>query len=208
MPVPSSRPFAPPGIPGLDDILRGGFPRNRVYVVRGEPGAGKTTVGLQFLCEGARAGEKVLYVTLSETAEELRAVAASHGWSLDGVSLYYGGPRGAPGRAKTAHPLPLLGDRARGDHQASPPGGGADQSVPRRDRLALGDPAALPEPAALPPPDPGAQEVLLRPAVHDDLPGRRQPTTERRQPAVDRPRDSVPRADGSRRTAPSAGGCG
>lgn len=96
MPAPFVDSPAPSGIPGLDDILRGGFPRNRVYVVRGEPGAGKTTVGLQFLLAGAAAGEKVLYITLSETAEELRAVAASHGWSLDGVSLYYGGPPEAP----------------------------------------------------------------------------------------------------------------
>jgi circadian clock protein KaiC len=80
------------GIPGLDDILRGGFPRNRLYVVQGDPGAGKTTIGLQFLIEGARAGESVLYITLSETVEELRAVAASHGWSLEGVDVFYGGP--------------------------------------------------------------------------------------------------------------------
>jgi circadian clock protein KaiC len=75
------------GIPGLDDILRGGFPRNRLYVVEGNPGAGKTTLALQFLLEGVRQGETVLYVTLSETAEELYEVAESHGWSLDGVHL-------------------------------------------------------------------------------------------------------------------------
>src|SRR5580700_3371727 len=75
------------GIAGLDDVLRGGFPRNRLYVVEGNPGAGKTTLALQFLLEGVRLGETVLYVTLSETAEELYEVAESHGWSLDGIHL-------------------------------------------------------------------------------------------------------------------------
>ncbi len=59
------------GIPGLDYILLGGFPRNRVYLVQGDPGVGKTTLGLQFLLEGIRQGESVLYITLSESADEL-----------------------------------------------------------------------------------------------------------------------------------------
>jgi circadian clock protein KaiC len=80
--------FAPTGIQGLDYILLGGFPRNRVYLIQGDPGVGKTTLGLQFLLEGMRAGEPGLYITLSETGEELRAVAASHGWSLDGLAIY------------------------------------------------------------------------------------------------------------------------
>jgi circadian clock protein KaiC len=80
--------FAPTGIQGLDYILLGGFPRNRVYLIQGDPGVGKTTMGLQFLLEGMRAGEPGLYITLSETGEELRAVAASHGWSLDGLAIY------------------------------------------------------------------------------------------------------------------------
>ncbi|HXH94608.1 MAG TPA: ATPase domain-containing protein [Thermoanaerobaculia bacterium] len=80
--------FAPTGIQGLDYILLGGFPRNRVYLIQGDPGVGKTTMGLQFLLEGMRAGEAGLYITLSETAEELRAVATSHGWSLDGLAIY------------------------------------------------------------------------------------------------------------------------
>lgn len=75
------------GIAGLDQVLRGGFPRNRLYVVEGNPGAGKTTLALQFLLEGVRLGETVLYVTLSETAEELYEVAESHGWSLEGIHL-------------------------------------------------------------------------------------------------------------------------
>jgi circadian clock protein KaiC len=80
--------FAPTGIQGLDYILLGGFPRNRVYLVQGDPGVGKTTIGLHFLLEGMRAGERCLYITLSETAEELRAVARSHGWDLDGLPIY------------------------------------------------------------------------------------------------------------------------
>jgi circadian clock protein KaiC len=74
-------------VPGLDDILAGGWTRRRSYLVEGVPGSGKTTLALQYLMEGARAGESVLYVTLSETEEELRAGAESHGWSLDGVMI-------------------------------------------------------------------------------------------------------------------------
>src|ERR1700761_1271557 len=76
------------GIPGLDDILGGGLTPNRFYLIEGTPGTGKTTLALQFLIEGVRLGQPALYITLSETADELRAVANSHGWSLDGVSLF------------------------------------------------------------------------------------------------------------------------
>ena len=75
------------GVAGLDNVLRGGLPRHRLYVIEGDPGAGKTTLALQFLLEGVRQGERVMYVTLSETAEELHEVAESHGWSIDGVNL-------------------------------------------------------------------------------------------------------------------------
>jgi circadian clock protein KaiC len=75
------------GIPGLDDVLAGGLTVNRIYLVEGVPGSGKTTLALQFLLEGVKRGEPVLYVTLSETAEELRAVSESHGWTLDGVTV-------------------------------------------------------------------------------------------------------------------------
>ena len=71
------REVAATGIEGLDHILLGGFPRNHVYLLQGDPGVGKTTLGLQFLLEGDKHGEKGLYLTLSETAEELRAVAES-----------------------------------------------------------------------------------------------------------------------------------
>lgn len=75
------------GVPGLDEVLRGGLPQNRLYLLEGTPGSGKTTLALQFLLEGVRNGETTLYITLSETAEELHAVAESHGWSLDGITL-------------------------------------------------------------------------------------------------------------------------
>src|SRR6478672_2301971 len=70
------------GIWGLDNILSGGFTRGHIFLVEGAPGTGKTTVALQFLLEGAKAGERCLYITLSETESELRQGAASHGWTL------------------------------------------------------------------------------------------------------------------------------
>jgi len=76
------------GSTGLDTILRGGLPPNRIYLLEGAPGSGKTTLALRYLLEGVRGGERVLYVTLSETSEELEVVAASHGWSLEGVDLF------------------------------------------------------------------------------------------------------------------------
>lgn len=76
------------GNAGLDLVLKGGLPANRLFLVEGVPGSGKTTLALEFLQEGCRRGEPVLYITLSETSEELTAVAHSHGWSLDGMSLF------------------------------------------------------------------------------------------------------------------------
>jgi circadian clock protein KaiC len=75
------------GVEGLDDILAGGLPRNCFYLVQGDPGSGKTTLALQFLLEGVRRGEKVFYITLSETREELLQVARSHGWSIDKIPV-------------------------------------------------------------------------------------------------------------------------
>ncbi len=76
------------GIPGLDDILCGGFDAERLYLIEGEPGTGKTTIALQFLLEGTARGEKGLYVTLSESERELRLVAKRHGWPLDDISVF------------------------------------------------------------------------------------------------------------------------
>jgi circadian clock protein KaiC len=76
------------GVAGLDDVLGGGLPANHLYLVEGNPGAGKTTLGLQFLRSGADRDERGLYVTLSETGVELATVAASHGWTLDGIEVF------------------------------------------------------------------------------------------------------------------------
>lgn len=75
------------GIPGFDEILAGGLPRNRLYLLEGAPGTGKTTLGMQFLIAGAKVGEKGMYITFSETSEELHAVAESHGWPMAGIEL-------------------------------------------------------------------------------------------------------------------------
>jgi circadian clock protein KaiC len=83
-----AEPVAETGIEGLDAILGGGFPKDHVYLIQGDPGAGKTTLSLQFLLEGVKRGERSLYVTLSETKKELSAVARSHGWNLEGVEIH------------------------------------------------------------------------------------------------------------------------
>lgn len=75
------------GISGLDDILNGGLIPHRLYLVDGDPGSGKTTLSLQYLLQGTRNGEQCLYITLSETKEELIAGAESHGWSLNGIEI-------------------------------------------------------------------------------------------------------------------------
>ncbi|HEU4748893.1 MAG TPA: ATPase domain-containing protein [Gemmatimonadaceae bacterium] len=81
-------PRALTGIRGLDEILGGGLPTKHLYLIDGEPGTGKTTLALQFLLEGVSKGERGLYVTLSESREELESVANSHGWTLDGIEIF------------------------------------------------------------------------------------------------------------------------
>jgi circadian clock protein KaiC len=85
---PAPSPPLSTGIAGLDAILMGGLPAGQLHLIEGEPGTGKTTLALQFLIAGARRGERVLYVTLSETRRELDAVARSHGWDLAGIDLH------------------------------------------------------------------------------------------------------------------------
>jgi circadian clock protein KaiC len=86
-PIDDEQPNCASGITGLDDILRGGFPGQCVYMVSGTPGTGKTTLALQFLMEGVRQGESCLYVTLSETRREIEKVARSHKWDLSGLHI-------------------------------------------------------------------------------------------------------------------------
>lgn len=76
------------GVDGLDHVLCGGLPAHRLYLLEGDPGVGKTTLALQFLLAGVAAGERALYITLSETEDEIRAIADSHGWSLAGLAMF------------------------------------------------------------------------------------------------------------------------
>src|SRR5689334_1691814 len=76
------------GVTGLHDILGGGLPANHLYRIDGEPGTGKTPLAMEFLLEGRKHGEKGLYVTLSESGAELKGVAESHGWNLDGIEIF------------------------------------------------------------------------------------------------------------------------
>jgi circadian clock protein KaiC len=99
------------GVPGLDNVLCGGLDPDRLYLLEGEPGTGKTTIALQFLLEGAARGEKGLYITLSESERELRVVAKRHGWSIDQLSVFELVPPEAsldPGQEQTLfHPAEL-----------------------------------------------------------------------------------------------------
>jgi circadian clock protein KaiC len=104
------------GCAGLDDILGGGFPRGYFYLLEGEPGTGKTTLALQFMTEGLRNGEQTLYITLSESPEDLRAVAHSHGLKIDGVNFVHLKPSEEDlkpdGQYSVFHPSEIeLGDR-------------------------------------------------------------------------------------------------
>jgi circadian clock protein KaiC len=84
----SNKEYLSTGVAGLDDVLAGGFPTNHIYLVEGNPGSGKTTLALQFLLAGAESNEKCLYVTLSESADELKSVARSHGWDLSKIEIF------------------------------------------------------------------------------------------------------------------------
>src|SRR5579871_1993101 len=76
------------GVPGLDAVLKGGLPARRLYLIQGDPGVGKTTLAMQFLMEGVQRGEVGLYISLSETKDEIEVVAKSHGWDLAKIHLY------------------------------------------------------------------------------------------------------------------------
>jgi circadian clock protein KaiC len=106
-------PIASTGVPGLDELLHGGVPTERLHLIEGAPGTGKTTLALQFLLAARERGQRTLYITLSETADELRSVVASHGWSLEGVDLLQlaAGQKHAPEEYTLYHPAEVeLGD--------------------------------------------------------------------------------------------------
>jgi len=84
---PQSNPIVRTGCPGLDDILNGGFPQGRIYLLEGDPGAGKTTLAMQFVREGVKNGERTLYITLAESRSDLSQAAKSHGVTLDGIEI-------------------------------------------------------------------------------------------------------------------------
>ena len=151
------------GIWGLDDILAGGFSRGHLFLVEGAPGTGKTTVALQFLLEGVKAGEKCLYITLSETERELREGAASHGWALgDGIEVFELLPPESLLDSEQQQSLLYSSDLELGEttkqifeavraRQAEP--GGAGQP--------LRNPAAGAKLAALPAADPGDSNIIF-----------------------------------------------
>ena len=126
------------GVPGLDDILAGGLARGRVFLLEGSPGTGKTTIALRFLMEGAKHGEQGLYVTLSETANELRTAAASHGWTLgDEIEVFEVVPPESLLDADQQQSLLYSSDLELGETtQADLRGGRAHQGQARRARFA------------------------------------------------------------------------
>ena len=156
------------GISGLDDVLEGGFARGHLYLVEGEPGAGKTTLGLQFLLAGAEAGERCLYITLSETEAELRDGAASHGWALatqievcellPPESLLAGEQQQSLLYASDLE----LGETTNQIFEAVEAG----EAQPDRPRQPVGNPAPGAKFAALPPAD-SRHQALFRAARHD-----------------------------------------
>ena len=164
--VHAAAPRASTGVEGLDEILGGGLTRNRVYLLEGTPGTGKTTFALRFLIEGSRRGERGLYITLSETAEELAAVVGSHGWSLDGIDVFEladESGRDPDAEQSILYPSEVeLGETIRTlTAQIDRIDAGA-----RRLRQPVGDAPAGAGPAALPAPGAGAQAVLRDPLVH------------------------------------------
>ncbi len=106
------------GCPGLDEVLGGGLPRGHFYLLEGEPGAGKTTLALQFVLEGIRQGESILYVTMSESRRDLLSVARSHGFPLEGINIFELMPAeedlGPDGQYTVFHPAEVeLNDRTQ-----------------------------------------------------------------------------------------------
>lgn len=131
----SERPRVSTGLSGLDDILGGGLDPDCLYLVEGRPGTGKTTLGLHFLLDGLKRGERGLYITLSESATELRLVAARHGWSLEKVDIFQlVPPEASVGPDQGADPFSSGGDRAERDDEINFRASAPDRTEPRRIR--------------------------------------------------------------------------
>ena len=203
-----SEEVAATGIQGLDDILQGGLTPNRLYLVEGVPGSGKTTLALQFLLEGVRRGEPVLYVTPSETETRSRRWRSRTAGRSSGVTIRELLPserKLEPDEQYTMfHPSEVELTR---HHQDDPGGRRAAEARARRARLALRAAAARRQSAALSPPDPRAEAVLRRPrapcccsTTYRD--GARPAGAEHRA------RRDRARAADARSTAPSGAGCG
>ena len=184
------------GIPGLDDILGGGLPSKHLYLIEGSPGSGKTTLGLQFLRRGAQDGEKGLYITLSETATELRTVAASHGWSLNGRGgVRAGDGRGAEPRVPAVDPASVRGGAGR-NHARCDGRRRAPEADPGGVRQPVRNAAAGSEPAALSPAGAGAEGLLRQLRLHRPAAGRPQRRPRRPATAQHRARRDQPGAAG------------
>ena len=153
------------GVSGLDDILHGGLISDRLYLLEGDPGAGKTTLALQFLREGYKNNEKCLYITLSETKEELAAGAASHGWTIEGIEIIEliseNGETADQPLATMYHPSEVeLSETTRRVLDAV-----------NRVNPSVGNAAARPELIALSSADSGAQAVFCRATMHGSASG-------------------------------------
>ena len=205
--VTTTPPKIPTGVPGLDNILDGGIQSGRVYLVEGTPGTGKTTLALQFLLAGREQGEPGL-TSRCPNRPELHAVAASHGWSLDGIDLFeLVSEEGLDPGPRADRAAPVRSGTGRDHARASWPR--STSSRPTRvvfDSLSRNAPAGA-EPAALPPPDPGAEAVLHPAQLH--RPAARRQNLRPRRPAAAQHRPRRHRAGADRRwsSAPSAAAC-